>query len=162
MNESNTPGTDALLIKLTEKGGRTDFECYDELIEFAHTLERRNQELQKQCEELRHARDSWKAASECEHQDKLTVLARAEKAEAEVHQMHVKANESCAALIKAQVALVQIQQDVRPLLVIIKETMQAHRDKDSNEYNECDDGQCHWCEIAATFLAKHPELKETQ
>ena len=38
--------------------------------------------------------------------------------------------------------------------VLLREVMHNHRDKESPDYNACEDAQCMWCEEAAVFIAQ--------
>ena len=37
---------------------------------------------------------------------------------------------------------------------LLREVMHNHRDKESPDYNACEDAQCMWCEEAAVFIAQ--------
>jgi len=43
--------------------------------------------------------------------------------------------------------------ELKGLQPFIEEIWFAHRDKDSEEYNECDTGECCWCEETRKILA---------
>lgn len=50
--------------------------------------------------------------------------------------------------------------DAQPVAVpeackaLLREVMHNHRDKESPDYNACEDAQCMWCEEAAVFIAQ--------
>ena len=94
--------------------------------EFCQMLEREVTALQKE-------REDWQQASECEHADKLVILARAEKAE--------KLYDNASAMFhEMQNKYYTLREDVKPLIELLEISSAADsRLKD--------------------FLSKHPELQ---